>query len=101
MTTTTHIIIITLICLIIASLALLALLGKLDRWYHWSQPDDDKPSEQRIQRWRRVFAIGIFIALALIILSNVSDIIDDYVTYILLALAAGGAIIEHKWVKKV
>ncbi|MBO5832384.1 MAG: hypothetical protein J6Q95_03735 [Alistipes sp.] len=101
MTTSTHILIITLICLILISLSLLTIMGKLDRWYSWSQADNDKPSEQRIKRWRKVFAIEILLALAIIVTSNVSDIIDNIASYLFFALVVATAVIEHNWVRKV
>ena len=100
MTTSTHILIITIMCLILTSLSLLAIMGKLDRWYHWAQADNDKPSEQRIKRWRKVFAIEILLALAIIVASNVSDIIDNIASYLFFALVVAIAVIEHTWVRK-
>lgn len=76
-------------------------MGKLDRWYSWSQADNDKPSEQRIKRWRKVFAIEILLALAIIVTSNVSDIIDNIASYLFFALVVATAVIEHNWVRKV
>ena len=101
MTTSTHILIITLICLILISLSLLTIIGKLDRWYSWSQADNDKPSEQRIKRWRKVFAIEILLALAIIVASNVSDVIDNIASYAFFALVVATAVIEHTWIRKV
>lgn len=101
MTTPIHILIISLILLALVILALLALMGKLDRWYHWSQADNDKPSEQRIKRWRKVFAIEILLALAIIVTSNVSDVIDNIASYAFFALVVTTAVIEHTWVRKV
>ena len=101
MTTSTHILIITLICLILISLSLLAIMGKLDRWYSWSQADNDKPSEQRIARWRRAFAIEILIATAAIVVLNATDIFDEYASYLFIALGAAGAMIELGWIRKV
>lgn len=75
-------------------------MGKLDRWYSWSQADNDKPSEQRIKRWRKVFAIEILLALAIIVVSNVSDIIDNIASYLFFALVVAIAVIEHTWVRK-
>ena len=100
MTTSTHILIITIICLILTSLSLLAIMGKLDKWYSWSQADNDKPSEQRIKRWRKVFAIEILLALAILVVSNVSDIIDNIASYLFFALVVAIAVIEHTWVRK-
>ena len=76
-------------------------MGKLDRWYSWSQADNDKPSEQRIARWRKVFAIEILLALAIIVTSNVSDVIDNIASYLFFALVVATAMIEHTWVRKV
>jgi hypothetical protein len=76
-------------------------MGKLDRWYYWSQADNDKPSEQRIKRWRKVFAIEILLALAIIVASNVSDVIDNIASYAFFALVVTTAVIEHTWVRKV
>jgi archaellum biogenesis protein FlaJ (TadC family) len=101
MTTSTHILIITLICLILISLSLLTIMGKLDRWYSWSQADNDKPSEQRIARWRRAFAIEILIATAVIVVLNATDIFDEYASYLFIALGAAGAMIERGWIRKV
>lgn len=101
MTTSTHILIITLICLILISLSLLAIMGKLDRWYSWSQADNDKPSEQRIARWRRAFAIEILIATAVIVVLNATDIFDEYASYLFIALGVAGAMIERGWIRKV
>lgn len=101
MTTPIRILIISLILLALVILALLTLMGKLDRWYHWSQADNDKPSEQRIKRWRKVFAIEILLALAIIVASNVSDVIDNIASYAFFALVVTTAVIEHTWVRKV
>jgi archaellum biogenesis protein FlaJ (TadC family) len=101
MTTSTHILIITLICLILISLSILTIMGKLDRWYSWSQADNDKPSEQRIARWRRAFAIEILIATAVIVVLNATDIFDEYASYLFIALGAAGAMIERGWIRKV
>ena len=101
MTTSTHILIITLICLILISLSLLAIMGKLDRWYSWSQADNDKPSEQRIARWRRAFAIEILIATVAIVVLNATDIFDEYASYLFIALGAAGAMIEKGWIRRV
>ena len=101
MTTPIRILIISLILLAFVITALLALMGKLDRWYSWSQADNDKPSEQRIKRWRKVFAIEILLALAIIVASNVSDIIDNIASYAFFALVVATAVIEHTWVRKV
>lgn len=101
MTTSTHILIITLICLILISLSLLAIMGKLDRWYSWSQADNDKPSEQRIARWRRAFAIEILIATVAIVVLNATDIFDEYASYLFIALGAAGAMIELGWIRRV
>ena len=101
MTTPIRILIISLILLAFVITALLALMGKLDRWYSWSQADNDKPSEQRIKRWRKVFAIEILLALAIIVTSNVSDIIDNIASYLFFALVVATAVIEHTWVRKV
>ncbi|MBO7243575.1 MAG: hypothetical protein J6V19_07960 [Alistipes sp.] len=101
MTTSTHILIITLICLILISLSLLAIMGKLDRWYSWSQADNDKPSEQRIARWRRAFAIEILIATVAIVVLNATDIFDEYASYLFIALGVAGAMIEKGWIRKV
>ena len=100
MTTSTHILIITLICLVIASFAILCAMGKLDGWYRWSLTEDDKPSEQRMIRWRKVFAIEILLAIAIIVASNVSDIIDNIASYLFFALVVAIAVIEHTWVRK-
>lgn len=100
MTTPIRVIISSLILLAFVILALLALMGKLDRWYHWSQADNDKPSEQRIKRWRKVFAIEILLALAILVVSNVSDIIDNIASYLFFALVVAIAVIEHTWVRK-
>ena len=101
MTTSTHILIITLICLILISLSLLTIMGKLDRWYSWSQADNDKPSEQRIARWRRAFAIEILIATVAIVVLNATDIFDEYASYLFIALGVAGAMIEKGWIRKV
>ena len=101
MTTSTHILIITIICLILISLSLLAIMGKLDRWYSWSQADNDKPSEQRIARWRRAFAIEILIATVAIVVLNATDIFDEYASYLFIALGAAGAMIERGWIRRV
>ena len=101
MTTPIRILIISLILLAFVITALLALMGKLDRWYSWSQADNDKPSEQRIKRWRKVFAIEILLALAIIVASNVSDVIDNIASYAFFALVVATAVIEHTWVRKV
>ena len=101
MTTPIRILIISLILLALVILALLALMGKLDRWYSWSQADNDKPSEQRIKRWRKVFAIEILLALAIIVASNVSDVIDNIASFLFFALVVATAVIEHTWVRKV
>lgn len=76
-------------------------MGKLDRWYSWSQADNDKPSEQRIKRWRKVFAIEILLALPIIVTSNVSDVIDNIASFLFFALVVATAVIEHTWVRKV
>lgn len=101
MTTSTHILIITIICLILTSLSLLAIMGKLDKWYSWSQADNDKPSELRIARWRRAFAIEILIATVAIVVFNATDIFDEYASYLFIALGAAGAMIEIGWIRKV
>ena len=101
MTTPIRILIISLILLAFVITALLALMGKLDRWYSWSQADNDKPSEQRIKRWRKVFAIEILLALPIIVTSNVSDVIDNIASYAFFALVVTTAVIEHTWVRKV
>ena len=101
MTTPIRILIISLILLALVILALLALMCKLDRWYSWSQADNDKPSEQRIKRWRKVFAIEILLALAIIVASNVSDVIDNIASFLFFALVVATAVIEHTWVRKV
>ena len=101
MTTPIRILIISLILLAFVITALLALMGKLDRWYSWSQADNDKPSEQRIKRWRKVFAIEILLALTIIVASNVSDVIDNIASYAFFALVVATAVIEHTWVRKV
>ncbi|MBQ5736710.1 MAG: hypothetical protein IIV52_03240 [Alistipes sp.] len=101
MTTPIRILIISLILLALVILALLALMGKLDRWYSWSQADNDKPSEQRIKRWRKVFAIEILLALPIIVTSNVSDVIDNIASFLFFALVVATAVIEHTWVRKV
>lgn len=101
MTTPIRILIISLILLAFVITALLALMGKLDRWYSWSQADNDKPSEQRIKRWRKVFAIEILLALTIIVASNVSDVIDNIASYAFFAIVVTTAVIEHTWVRKV
>ena len=101
MTTPIRILIISLILLAFVITALLALMGKLDRWYHWAQADNDKPSEQSIKRWRKVFAIEILLAIAIIVASNVSDVIDNIASYAFFALVVATAVIEHTWVRKV
>lgn len=101
MTTPIRILIISLILLAFVITALLALMGKLDRWYSWSQADNDKPSEQRIKRWRKVFAIEILLALPIIVTSNVSDVIDNIASFLFFALVVATAVIEHTWVRKV
>ena len=100
MTTSTHILIITLICLVIASFAILCAMGKLDGWYRWSLTEDDKPSEQRMIRWRIVFTAEILIFLAMIILLNATDIYDKYGTWVCLVIAIGGSLAEKLWVRK-
>ena len=101
MTAPIRILIISLILLAFVITALLALIGKLDRWYHWAQADNDKPSEQRIARWRRAFAIEILIATAVIVVLNATDIFDEYASYLFIALGAAGAMIERGWIRKV
>ena len=100
MTTSTHILIITLICLVIASFAILCAMGKLDGWYCWSLSDDDKPTEQRMRRWRIVFTAEILIFLAMIILLNATDIYDKYSAWVYLVIAIGGSLAEKLWVRK-
>ena len=75
-------------------------MGKLDRWYSWSQADNDKPSEQRMRRWRIVFTAEILIFLAMIILLNATDIYDKYGTWVCLVIAIGGSLAEKLWVRK-
>lgn len=101
MTTPIRVIIISLILLAFVILALLALMGKLDRWYHWAQADNDKPSELRIARWRRVFAIELIISIVAIVVFNATDIFDEYASYLFIALGAAGAMIERGWIRKV
>lgn len=101
MTTSIHILIITLVCLTLALLAMLALMGKLDRWYSWSLSADAKPSEQSIMRWRVAFAAEVLIGLALVVVFNVSDVIDEYASLVVLALGIGMAVVEYLWIRKV
>ena len=101
MTTSIHILIITLACLTLALLALLALMGKLDRWHSWSLSADAKPSEQSIMRWRIAFAAEVLIGLALVVVFNVSDVDDKYSSWAFFALCVGMALIERLWIRKV
>lgn len=101
MTTSIHVLIITLACLTLALLALLALMGKLDGWYSWSLSADAKPSEQSIMRWRVAFAAEVLIGLALVVVFNVSDVIDEYASLAMLALGIGMAVVEYLWIRKV
>ena len=100
MTTPIRILIISLILLAFVITALLALMGKLDKWYSWSQADNDKPSEQRMRRWRIVFTAEILIFLAMIILLNATDIYDKYSAWVYLVIAIGGSLAEKLWVRK-
>lgn len=101
MTTSTHILIITLACLTLALLAMLALMGKLDRWCSWSLSADAKPSEQGIIRWRVAFAAEVLVGIALVVVFNVSDVIDEYASWTFFALCIGMALIERLWIRKV
>ena len=98
MTTSIHVLIITLACL---TLAMLALMGKLDRWYSWSLSADAKPSEQSIIRWRVAFAAEVLVGIALVVVFNVSDVIDEYASLVILALGIGAAVVEYLWIRKV
>ena len=82
------------------SLAILAAMGKLDGWYRWSLTEDDKPSAQRMIRWRIVFTAEILIFLAMIILLNATDIYDKYGTWVCFVIAIGGSLAEKLWVRK-
>lgn len=99
--TPVRILIITLICLTFVLFAMLALMGKLDRWYSWSLSADAKPSEQSIMRWRVAFAAEVLIGLALVVVFNVSDVIDEYASLVILAFGIGAAVVEYLWIRKV
>ena len=99
--TPVRILIITLICLAFALFALLAFMGKLDRWYAWSLGADDKPSEQRVMRWRVAFGAEVLLALVLIIVFNILDVADKYSSWAFFALCIGMALIERLWIRKV
>ena len=94
-------IIVTLICLAFVVFALLALMGKLDRWYAWSLGAEDKPSEQRVMRWRMAFAVEVLLALVLMIVFNILDVADKYSSWAFFALCVGMALIERLWIRKV
>ena len=94
-------IIVTLICLAFVVFALLALMGKLDRWYTWSLGAEDKPSEQRVMRWRMAFAAEVLLALVLMIVFNILDVADKYSSWAFFALCVGMALIERLWIRKV
>ena len=94
-------IIVTLICLAFVVFALLALMGKLDRWYTWSLGAEDKPSEQRVMRWRMAFAVEVLLALVLMIVFNILDVADKYSSWAFFALCVGMALIERLWIRKV
>ena len=94
-------IIVTLICLAFVVFALLALMGKLDRWYAWSLGAEDKPSEQRVMRWRMAFAVEVLLALVLIIVFNILDVADKYSSWAFFALCVSMALIERLWIRKV
>ena len=99
--TPVRILIITLICLTFVLFAMLAFMGKLDRWYSWSLGADDKPSEQRVIRWRVAFAAEVLVGIALVVVFNVSDVIDEYASLVILALGIGAAVVEYLWIRKV
>ncbi len=101
MTPGIKVLVLTLVCLAFVLFALLAFMGKLDRWYHWSQSDNDKPSDQRIKRWRKVFATEILIALVAIVLFGITEVFDKYYSYVLVALAIAFSLVERLWVRKV
>lgn len=100
MTTSIHILIITLVCLTLALFALLALMGKLDRWYSWSLGADAKPSERHIMRWRVAFAAEVLVGLALVVVFNISDVIDKYASLVILAFGIGMTVVEYLWIRK-
>lgn len=99
--TPVRILIITLICLAFVLFAMLAFMGKLDRWYSWSLGADDKPSEQRVMRWRVAFGTEVLLALVLIIVFNILDVADKYSSWAFFALCIGMALIERLWIRKV
>lgn len=99
--TPVRILIITLICLAFVLFAMLAFMGKLDRWYSWSLGADDKPSEQRVMRWRVAFGAEVLLALVLIIVFNILDVADKYSSWVFFALCIGMALIERLWIRKV
>ena len=76
-------------------------MGKLDRWYAWSLGADDKPSEQRVMRWRVAFGAEVLLALVLIIVFNILDVADKYSSWAFFALCIGMALIERLWIRKV
>ena len=82
------------------SLAILAAMGKLDGWYRWSLTDDDKPSEQRMIRWRILFVAEILIFLAIVTILNATDIYDKYGAWACLVIAIAGSLAEKLWVRK-
>lgn len=94
-------IIVTLICLVFVVFALLALMGKLDRWYTWSLGAEEKPSEQRVMRWRMAFAVEVLLALVLIIVFNLLDVVDKYATLAFIAFSIGMSLVERLWIRKV
>ena len=99
--TPVRILIITLICLTFVLFAMLAFMGKLDRWYAWSLGAEDKPSEQRVMRWRVAFGAEVLLALVLIIVFNILDVADKYSSWVFFALCIGMALIERLWIRKV
>ena len=99
--TPVRILLITLICLAFVVFALLAFMGKLDRWYSWSLGADDKPSEQRVMRWRVVFGTVVLLTIVLIIVFNILDVADKYSSWAFFVLAVGMSVIERLWIRKV
>ena len=99
--TPVHILLITLICLAFILFAMLAFMGKLDRWYTWSLGANDKPSEQRVMRWRVAFGAEVLLALVLIIVFNILDVADKYSSWVFFSLCIGMALIERLWIRKV
>ena len=99
--TPVRILIITLICLTFVLFAMLAFMGKFDRWYSWSLGAEDKPSEQRVMRWRVAFGAEVLLALVLIIVFNILDVADKYSSWVFFALGIGAAVVEYLWIRKV